>query len=85
LFLLERLISRSCRSLAVMIGCGQRIRAFAGSNEDADAERARRAVPPGTTATPHCPRRFRFRPCLPAGRRVPPALKGGPRWIDASS
>jgi hypothetical protein len=53
LFLLDRLISRSCRSLAVMIGCGQRIRAFAGSGDDRRAERSqsRVPVPPGAAPT----------------------------------
>jgi hypothetical protein len=99
LFLLERLISRSCRSLAVMIGCGQRIRAFSGSTGDPDVERAGNVrVPdsPGTAAIRHRPRRTasarapalrRASAFVSSRDRAPrtPALKGGSRWIDASS
>ncbi|HSD42050.1 MAG TPA: hypothetical protein VLD36_09305 [Burkholderiales bacterium] len=75
MFLLERLISRSCRSLAVMIGCGQRIRAFAGSSEDPDAASARHtrlrvfAGPPFPLGLPL----RTFRSCIPVTRGELPA------------
>lgn len=95
MFLLDRLISRSCKALAVMIGCGQRIRAFAGSSEDPDRGAAR--VPPARVSAGRpqlrTPRFHPVPPPSPFGRRIavlraarPPSFpKGGLRWTDATS
>lgn len=95
MFLLDRLISRSCKSLAVMIGCGQRIRAYAGSSEDPDADAVRvRAAP----AFPRAPEPFLLRlrtiraparsgRCIAVFRAVrpPSSPKGDLRWTVVTS
>jgi hypothetical protein len=95
MFLLDRLISRSCKALAVMIGCGQRIRSYAGSSEDPDADAVRVSRVPASPGLPQLflPRFRTFRAFARSGRRVavfravrpPSSPKGGLRWTVVTS